>query len=264
MPKGSTKPKSSATPTAEVKRLGPDWLDKHLANKKNATVYKVEYDSAEFVPAATVVQRLNELKDIIAKLREEHPDWKVGDHRRHILKEYPEMLQFYKTHKTFFLNITRPDLTMQQADEMYRLCYFRELSEQGKLSESEAEDLAKTFVTGNHLRPMTPQQQMEYKKTGRVPDEVFDKNKMGYLMNRFKLKMTDKQTGESIEVGPAAKQAVDVNEDGIGDKPFQTAQPPAEEETGDKPVPKTSSKSKREEERKKARRERILQHQQKK
>lgn len=249
-------------PAGEVRRLGPDWLQKHISEKKNAVVYEVSYEKVEFVPAAVVTQRLNELKDVIAKLREEYPDWTVGDHRRHILKTYPDMMKFYRTHKTFFLTMTRPDLTMGQADEMYRLVYYRELSESGKLSDAEAEELAKAFVTGNHMRPMTPQQQLEFKKTGKVPEEVFDKSKMGYMMNRFKLKMKDKVTGESIEAGSGAacNGDVDVNEDGIADAPFKTV-PPSPEDLGMEP-PKESSKRKKEQERKQARRERMLQKQQ--
>lgn len=249
---------STSESTGEVRRLGPDWLQQHISNKDNATVYKVEYQTADFVPAATVVERLNELKDIIAKQRAEHPDWTVGEHRRAILREHPHMQQFYRTHKTFFLTITRPDLTMQQADEMYRLCYFREMSESGKISMQEAEDLAKSFVTGNHLRPLTAQQQLEYKKTGKLPEDVFDKQKLGYLFKRFKLQMTDSETGESIEAGPAAA----VNEDGLANVPFKPKTIEEIQEEERQLQEKESSKSKKAQEKREAKRQRMLQKQQ--
>ena len=199
----------------QINRLGPDWLDKHIANKKNATVYKVEYGTAEFVPAKTVVERLNTLADVIKVIRKEHPEWTVGDQRRHILTTVPNMKDFYRTHKTFFLTITRPDLSMEQAEEMYRLCYYRQLSEEGKMSAEEAEDIAKAFVTGNHLRPLTPEQQLEHQKTGKVPDDAFDRSKMGYLMNRFKLTMKDSDTGETVTPGDSS-----LNEDGMAGLPI--------------------------------------------
>ena len=92
-----------------------------------------------------------------------------------------------------------------------------------------------------------------YKRTGKVPESAFDKRKLGYLMNRFKLSMKDSDTGQIIDTS--------VNEDGVADQKFA---PPSQDapEPSHAP-PQESTKSKRKKEKREARRQRVLQKQKK-
>jgi hypothetical protein len=105
----------------------------------------------------------------------------------------------------------------------------------------------------HHKRALTPAQQQEYQKTGRIPDDAFDKKKAAYMMKQFKLTLVDKDTGKTIETGP---QEDPLNLDGLADQPFQTQPPPSEP-----PKEKESSKSKKKREQREKKREQMLKHQ---
>lgn len=173
----------------QVTRLGPNFLKDYLKNNPNAFAYDVTYGSAEFVPAMTVVQRLNELKDIFKKERLAHPERTLKEHRQAIIDNYPDMKKFSETHPTYYESMTNPKLTMGEAKRMYHMCYLKDQMEKGELTEQEAEIQMRDYLLKEVGKPLTPEQQLEYQRTGQLPEGLRDELTMARVGRKLGLQL---------------------------------------------------------------------------